>query len=266
MSFADYYSIKAVNWSTLRAMRVSPLAYKDILATPVTETPAMVFGRAVHCAVLEPDRFPRDFLLWDGRRGTNDYKAFVLAAQDKTILGADDYERVLAVRDAVHRHPQARRYLRWGKPEVTLTWRDALTGLPCKARLDKLSRNWWLEFKTTRTLDAHDWGNRIAYMAYHGQLGFYSMGLEGLLWVPAVVIAAESEPPFDVGVFPVPPDVLDEGVDLARELLDRVAQCRKSRRWPGRYPDATPLPFPAWARTGDGAGDYDSLKIEVLAR
>ncbi len=247
--FATYAAIEAVNWSTLREAQRSPLHYKHRTETPREDTPRMAFGRAVHTAVLEPDRFALEYAVWDGpRRAGKEYDAFVAANARRTVLRVDEYEQCLAVRDAVRSHPVARRYLRHGKPEAAITWTDEATGLPCKARLDWIGAKVAFDLKTTGDIDARVFGSLAARMLYHGQLAFYHFGLEanGLKDRAMKVVAVEAEAPHDVGVYDVPDGALYAGEELVRELLETVHRCRKTRKWPGRYTDEQTLVLPSW--------------------
>lgn len=263
-AFDTYAGLKAVNWSSLKSIGRSPLHYQNTLVNGRPDTPAMRLGRAIHCATLEPDEFPLLFVVYDERRGTNAYKEFVVANPARTILTRDEYETALAVRDAVHGHKVARRLLRYGRPEVTLQWVDRRTHIRCKARLDWLRGDQLTDLKSTRDVDARDFGRTAARLEYHGQLAFYRMGLlaTGHDPAPVRIIAVESEPPFDVAVYHVDEDVLDAGMMLVRSRLQLLKDCRRKRRWPGAYPQEESLEFPEWALPADT--DYTNA-IEVLA-
>jgi len=49
-------------------------------------------------------------------------------------------------------------------------------------------------------------------------------------------------------------DELDAGHELARELLDSVAHCKRTGRWPGAFPNETQLRLPPWAYPKDEVG------------
>src|SRR5574341_903199 len=68
MTREEYDRIDAVNWTTLKAMRASPKHYRYAAEHATEDTAAMRDGRAVHTAVLEPDRFPLDYAIWAGER------------------------------------------------------------------------------------------------------------------------------------------------------------------------------------------------------
>ena len=245
----QYADIPAVNFSTLREAAKSALHYQYRLSNPPEETAAMRFGRAVHTAVLEPDRFPLEYVVYqNGRRAGKDWDEFSAMHAQQTILKLDEYETALRIRDAVRANKAARRYLRHGRPEVTLTWTDAETGLACKARCDWLTTKLGLDLKTTGDIEARTFGRLAHHFLYHCQLAFYGMGARAngmrLAWK---IIAVEAQAPHDVAVFDLGADVLCAGEDKVRELLRLVAACRTSKKWPGRYAEEQPLDLPSWA-------------------
>jgi hypothetical protein len=225
----------------------------------------MRLGRAIHTAVLEPDLFPVHWTLYDGRRAGNAWAEFAEVNSGKGILTVDEYETVLNIRDAVHRHKVARRLLRYGKSEVTLRWVDPVTRIRCKARLDHLRGDALTDLKSTKDIDNRTFGRLAANMGYAGQFGFYRLGLlaTGHDIAPVRTIAVESAAPHDVAVFTVDEDVLEVGVMEVRRLLHMVKECRRRRRWPGRYPDEESLEYPEWALPA--GSDYTNVAIEVLS-
>jgi hypothetical protein len=255
VSFPDYQALPGVNWSTLKAMHVSPLHYRYGITAPRVETDAMRFGRAVHVAVLEPDALPLEVVVWDGgtRRG-KEWDAFVAANHDRTILKRPEYLRCLAIRDAVHAHKAASSLLK-GQSEISIEWTDADSGIACKARIDHLCDGSMSDLKTTTSVDERDFGNVAGRLLYHGQAAFYAAGLErcdaDAFDTPAHLIAVESEPPHDVAAFRVTDAQMHAGRELVRELLYRLAECRERDEWPGRYESEQELFLPPWLLTDD---------------
>jgi hypothetical protein len=262
-TFDAYAAIDAVNWSSLKEMRTSPKHYKAALNKPRKDTKAMLFGRAAHCAALEPDEFPRRFVLWDGgiRRGA-DWEQFRMANRGRQILDADDYQAALAVRDEVRSHRAAVPYLAAGEAERTLTWTDAETGLACKGRLDWIStsRPAIVDLKTARSIDERICQRVMLDLGYHIQLGgAYRSGLiatrpETPPDLPCVLIWVESAPPHDVAVRPLDENAAWNGEQEWTRLLKLLVECRRTGKWPGRFPDEGAIDLPAWFYTSDGAG------------
>lgn len=268
MNFADYQALRAINWSTLKEMRASPLAYRYRLDVPREDTPALALGRLTHAMVFEPETLNQDFAIWEGgvRRG-KEWDAFVAANPGKTLFRVDEVDTATAMADAVRRHPLVQPYLDGGIFEATVTWDDPHTGLACKGRPDWLipDSRILLDLKTTRSIEGRRFGSSAASFGYHCQLAFYRAGVAASLgWEPkrVLIVAVEKDAPYDVGVFELDDDTLYAGEEEVRELLGRVRQCVLKDQWPGRYEDEQALQLPAWLFEGDDEGGID-LEIGV---
>ena len=270
MNFDAYCQLDAVNASSLKRAAVSPLHYHYWLDRETPDSPAMAKGRAIHCATLEPDEFPRRYVLWDGgiRRGKA-WDDFRDATFPKEPLAADDYADVLATRDAVRAHPVAARYLAAGHAEQTITWVDHNTDLPCKARIDFITpeiapENVIVDLKTSRDIGDRSFGKTTHDLLYHMSAAHYVAGMSAITgedW-RFVFIAVESNPPHDVRVGPLSEDALYCGEQEAARLLRLVADCTASGKWPGAYPAEDTFDLPAWFYAqGDRA---DTMALEGL--
>jgi exodeoxyribonuclease VIII len=268
MTREEYDAIDAVNYSTLKELRRSPLHYAHRLKTPREDSTRLALGRAVHTAVFEPDRFFLDYALFPGaRRAGKDWDECCKANRGRTILKSEEYRTALAIRDAVRSHPVAGPALTPpGEAEKSIVWTDEATGLRAKGRID-----WWrvglfCDLKTTSDVDRDRFGALAYRMGYHGQLSFYRAGLiaNGLDAPVPRIIAVEAAPPHDVAVFPLDDDLLYQGEILCAELLAAAAAFKFSGLAPGRYPEEVALTLPPWVRADDG-GDATGLDLLVPA-
>lgn len=270
ISYAVYEALPGVRWSDLKHMAKSPAHYLAHLEGEPVDSPAMLFGRACHCAVLEPVHLPEQFVVFDGARRGGVWTEFRDANAGKDILTRDEWDRVLGVQAAVTAHPVASKLLAGkGQNEVTITWRDTETDIACKSRLDRLilpngnGLGVIVDFKTTADLDLRRFVRTVSELKYVSQLGMYRDGVQAMFdrECRAVIIAAETKPPFDCGVFAVSSDDLWSGSDEFHALLSRLAECSESGEWPGRYPERVSLDLPPWA-----FGEADETdEIEVLS-
>ena len=253
MTREEYDAIDAVNWSTLKYALKSGLHYKHCLTSATPETDEMRLGRAVHTAVFEPGLFGDEYVVWEGgRRAGGSWEDFRAAYATRTILRPEDAEHARTISDAVHAHPVARQLLRCGASEVSVTWKDRDTGIVCKGRPDWLCDAALVDLKTTRDIDIKAFGRHGGGLLYHGQLAYYQMGLAANgIELPVKIIAVESSPPYDVAVYEMDEDTLWAGEIRARQALATVAQCRKTRTWPGRYPAEVSFMLPAWEFPGE---------------
>lgn len=257
MTPAAYRSLDAVNWSTLKALRQSPLHYKHALEHPRPDADYLAMGRAVHTAVLEPDRFLLDYAVYTesktrGEGARKAWLAFQELHKDRTILSAEDYETCLAIRDAVRRHPRAAAYLQAGEAERAIVWEEPALGLRCKARLDfvSTSRPAVVDLKTARTVVPRRFCSAAAQLLYHGQLAFYRRGWRAVTGqdLDPVIIAVESEAPHDVVVYRFDEEAVEEGDALVEELLAKLVERRRAGDWPGLDEgEEQLLTLPRWA-------------------
>lgn len=292
MTFAGYQAIEAVNWSTLKAILDSPLHYRHGLANPRQETPALTLGSAAHCAILEPDEFPRRYVVLDKAEAdrlaparntiagkslihaypematdlmdSDAYKAacFAMANPGKVVLGEADYTRTLAMRDAVRAHPLVAPLLAKGRAEQSIVWMDRKTGIRCKCRLDWISESGVAicELKTARTT------NLMQFAAQAWKLKYFHQGVyqrRGMLAaaerdLPVVFIAVESTPPFDVLVVDrIHDDSLYAAENEVDHALGMLAVCRKNDRWPGRYSEAQEMRAPRYVFADDDDNEVE---------
>lgn len=271
MTEALYREVPGVRWSHLKAMAVSPLHYRSAVTRERdVETNAMRVGRALHCAVLEPDAFHKTWVTFPGRRAGKTWDAFLEKASSagQEILSNAEYVRVVNSGAAVRRHERAMRYL-GGACERATSWMDSETGVLCKARCDLVS-DWLVDLKSTAQLDERRFGTTAAQLGYHAQLAFYWDGLMRNRWVVDFeprIVAVEQFPPHDVVVYTVPVAIIDLGRRLYRRLLGRVAECETLSSWPGRAPtEEVELVLPEWAygdpSMSDGGLIFDGVPTE----
>jgi PDDEXK-like domain of unknown function (DUF3799) len=264
ISFADYAAQDAVNFSTLKAIDKSPLHYQHAVKFGREDNTGLLKGRATHTAVFEPDEFMRKYAVYKGkRRGTKEWYLFAALHHREDIIKLDEYEQALSIRDAVRRHPVAGPLLARGNAEESITWVDPDTGIKCKARLDWYNESALIDLKGTASTDARHFGAFAARQRYHVQAAWYSDGLmlsKGIR-PPVKLIAAEFNPPFDVAVFPLSEDDLFVGTETYQGWLKKVAECRESGVWPGRFPDEEPLVLPAYIFGEDGT---EELTAQVV--
>jgi hypothetical protein len=255
VTHAEYRALAGANYSTLKAMALSPAHYRARVAEPSRDSDAMRRGRAMHAAVFEPEAFAARFPTWDGRRAGKEWLAFLAACRGDYLL-ATETEQVRAVAAAVRSHPDAGHMLVGGRAEHIIQWTDAETGIACKARLDYLRPGALLDLKTCRDASPLGFGRAAARMYYHVQSAFYGDGVlavTGALPVPYIV-AVETEPPYVVQVYRVNDDAYECGRETYRGWLRTLAECRATDRWPAYREGVTELCLPNWV-----FGDEDGL-------
>jgi exodeoxyribonuclease VIII len=248
----EYAALDAINASSLKILyQKSPLHFMYSQTHPREETASMTLGTAVHMAILEPERFASYYIVApDLDKRAKEYKAFVEACGGRPFLSADQAETVLAMQSAVERCEAARPYLLGGEAEKVLTWTDEETGIACKGRLDLLLEDGTIvDLKTARDISARPFASDAAKYGYLFSLAFYHDGCVacGIDPPEVVMVAAENSAPFDCIVYRVCADDIDVGREMYRTALTRLAKCRETGRWPGRFGVVQDFVLPPWA-------------------
>lgn len=274
--FETYHAWEAASNSQLTILREQTPAHVRARQLEPTETVALRQGRALHCAVLEPDEFPARFacaarcdgvtakktrctnmgsvLTAKGWRCGVHASELETASDSVTILPAADFARCLAARDAVWAHPRAKGLLSGeGRAELSLVWDDAETGILCKARHDRhtplLAGGAIVDLKKTRDASPRAFSRSVYRYGYHTQGAWYLEGAEAV-GLPAqhfVIIAQEDQPPFATAVYRLDEGTLDAGGQQLRGLVRRYAECVRSGEWPGYTVDIQDLAIPSFA-------------------
>ena len=238
MKYADYAKIRRVNWSTLREVVFrSPLHYLHAIQNPSPDTTSRAMGRLLHALVLRPADVDAEFVVFDGDRRGNAWKDFAAANADRTILRASEWETVDAQASAV--------LDRWPVPqstEVYLEWTDPDTGVECKGMADAIGGGILTDLKGTGPLDLAE--RTLWRSGYVHQLAMYRLMAGGSL--RAQIVAVESAAPHDVGVFEIDDVALGIAEREVRAALRRVAECRETNVWPGRFPEVSVVGAPGW--------------------
>lgn len=279
----EYAKIAAVNWSSLRYMSISPRMYRYRLSNPEPRKRAWVMGGAIHCMVLEPEKFDRRYVVLDtatisevapsrgSREGmalvaenpewstasmtADEYQAACVARAfpGKESLTAAQHATCVAATDAVREHRVARELLRGGMREESLTWTDAATGLKCKGRCDYLRPDLVIDLKSSRDPTPSKFERDAINYGYAAQVAFYHDGATAAKRIAGgrlpCVIAVKTRDDFDVAAFQLTQEAFDTGRAIYRNLLHRLAECIEADYFPGVAPELRSLNLPPWAIT-----------------
>lgn len=253
LTFAEYAALPGWSWSVIKHAALSPLAVQYARTHPGKDTATRAKLRAVHALVLEPHRFADEFSVYDGIRRGKAYDAHREQHPRTAVLNPSEMDEIRAAADAIHRHPAVARLLAEGQGEVSVTWTDRATGLPCKGRIDWLNpKRGFVDLKTSGTVHERRVGALSVRNQWHGQLAHYADGLRANgIDLPAWLITAEGKDANDVAVWEVDDGVPDGGLHIGAtiraEYLAIIARCVAEDDWPGRHPHPQPLTLPTYA-------------------
>jgi hypothetical protein len=250
--------VGVVSKHALDLVNRSPAHYKSWAdGAEEEDTPTFAFGRAFHCAQLEPDLFESTYCVepnfGDCRKKENkaardEWRA---ANAGKEVLEYSDLRAIRGMVDSVRRHPLASKMIADGEPELTLVWKDAGTGLMCKSRADYYVRNLGMvvDVKSTNDASYESFRKDIAKYRYMVQDALYRDGFAALD-APVkhfVFIAVEKYPPYAVAIYSLDADGVGRGYTYARSDIERLADCVLKDKWPAYDESIQTIELPPWA-------------------
>lgn len=262
MPAEQYHARPELSSSGMRALLPpgTPAKFHWDQLTPAEPKDEFDFGHVAHKLVLgEGEQI--EVLDFDSFR-TADARAAKLMAyrEGKIPILEREFLKAKAMALEVRKHPKAKGLFAYGKPEQSLFWRDAATGIDMRARVDWLRepregrRLKIVDYKTAARVDPESIRRAIADHGYHQQGATYqeaaiALGLGDEDTVVTLVFQ-EKTPPFLVHVVQLHPYDLKLGSARNRRALEIYRECTESGEWPG-YPEISDIEQSAWAQNND---------------
>ena len=229
MSDDAYFAMDAISNSYISSFLRCPAATQ----VKVETTPAMAFGSAVHCMVLEgADEFGKRYAVQFDKfdKRTKEGKAaaeeFARLNLGKIVLSGDDFQTICSIYQSILTHPMAKDLLADAVTEMAVTWTDPDTGLKCKAKADALLNGDLIDLKTMAdgATDAKGMASKLMARGYHRQMAFYGDGVKAndMPVHTHIIIAVDTTAPYGVGVYRLTKDLLEAGRKQYREALARI--------------------------------------------
>lgn len=244
---ADYFTDPALSQSQMKTLLDCPARYRWELDHPREHRDAFDIGHACHTKVLGVGS-PFVAIDVDSKRGKAwTEPAEAARAEGKTPLLRKDADTVDAMAEAVLAGKARPLFEREGANEQTVTWDEG--DVACRARLDRLTPHGIVDLKTTIDASPHGFGKSAANYRYDLQAAVYTRAVEITTGdaLPFVFVAVEKTPPHFVGMYVLPPDAIDRGVQSRIDALDIYRRCRDTGQWPDYPTDVTELRWPRWA-------------------
>lgn len=256
---AYHKDVKAVSKTNLDQIHKS---FQHYLASKEERSPlsgplprCLIDGAALHCLVLTPDQFTKDFSVLPAlNRRTREGKALYqqILSQGKPIISANTFAKLEAMGGAILNHPTSV-LLKEGVAENSYLWQDKDTGLMCKCRPDYLRRLVVVDIKTCQDASYEAFQRSILDHRYHVQGAYFLDGVASALQDGVkrdfILIAVENTPPFAVAAYK-----LDDGLlELGREIYKKDLQKYKIHTehpelWQGYSAEVMDMTAPNWAK------------------
>lgn len=259
MTEQEYNKAPGIRRSLLWEIRRSPAHLKWRMENPPEATPALIFGQALHAAVLTPEDYGRQFAVMPNadrrtRAGREAWDAAAAQAQGRTQIAFDWAEQIADMVQAVRGNPMAERLLD-GPHETSYFWADTLTGEACKCRTDAETdigdMHLIVDLKSCQDASTDAFMRDALNYGYDVQAAMYTDGYKAVTGREAtfVFIAVEKNPPYAVNILQADTLFMQHGQDRYRHLLGLYHECRQRNQWPGYTGfdgDIASIGLPAW--------------------
>ncbi len=258
LRYKEYAEMDGVSNTMLNKIHISPAHFKHWQESPKEETEALSLGALLHCLILEPENFERDFAVEPiVNKRTNDGKEiladFYGNNKDKTIVQQRQLELATTLKNEIMRHEIANKLLSGkGENEVALFWADEETGIKCKAKLDRIKNGIIVDLKTTRNSSPAMFAKNAYDYGYHRQAYHYCDGYRNCCGKEAkgfIFIAIEKTPPYALVIYEASELLKEIGkIERDKNLLT-YKTCKETDNWfgyDGEKPTINALEPPKW--------------------
>jgi len=218
-----YYSdYEFVTNSQLGLIKKDVRTYKMMRDNPELnkETMPMIFGRAYHVAMLEPNDFNNKVLVFNSAtRTTKGYKEFKENNPNApTIILQKEYDKIMYMQDVLFSHSEVKDLLQSeGEREIANAWKDEDTNVFCKGKADYRNGKTLVDLKTTSDGSFYGFSNSCKKYGYDRQSAFY---MDGFGCDEFVFITQEKERPYNVSIFYAGDEFVERGRQEYKYLLD----------------------------------------------
>lgn len=259
---AHYHADSGISNSMLSALNKTPAhcwgLYLDPERPKQEATPAMRTGTLMHTMVLERDQMAARYVVKpDGMTfATKEGKAWRDAVPAGVeIITAEAASQAEQQRRAIWRVPVLAKLLAHGFAESSCFWRDAATGLRCRARPDWIHPTGnkscvVVDLKSISDLTAESVQRAIASYGYHRQQAHYRNGVEacGLHVEEFVFGFVSSSYPYLAAAMVIDDESAGQGQEEVAELLAKFKGCQELNFWPAFGDGYSATSLPLWAR------------------
>jgi PDDEXK-like domain of unknown function (DUF3799) len=229
-------------------------------ATKDQDSPALQFGRFLHCLALEGEeaaaaRFvPAPDVDRRTKAGKDAWAAFESHNAGREIVSQLDSDLAWAMVKAVRNHKTAAALFNQGQPEVTFRYQMKHFAVQCRC-------DWYdesdkaapiiVDLKSIEKLE--DFDRQFLNFGYYRQAAFYRQVVKSVLKIDAdpqfIFVVVEKQEPHLVQV--VAPDAQSLAVgwqECERDLMT-LKGCMESGIWPGAPEELTSISLPKWKLT-----------------
>jgi exodeoxyribonuclease VIII len=252
---SKYHSRPEISAHGLHLIDKAPAYYRFAQDHPKEDHDAYRFGRLVHLAVLEPEKWDSSVIVSEGfdrrtKAGKAAAELFEAQSAGKEICTPAENAIIQRITDNVYNHPSAGKLLgEIGNVEPSLFYTQKDTGVKCRARPDFiLHKGIIVDLKTSQSADAGTFTRDAINYRYHVQAAMYLDAARSceLKAEAFVFIAVEKKAPYLVQVFEASDEFIDAGRHEMLQNLMAYKDCVAANNWPGYSTEVETLNLPKW--------------------
>lgn len=264
---AIYHAGPELSASGLKLLQKSPAHYWarniDPERKPNEPTPSMMFGTAVHCAILEPAEITKRYtVLPDGftKQSNANKQLFAdIIASGKTPISMDDW----AIVEKIKKKALANIISKSVFANVDAIIEGSIfferDGVSCRCRPDVMvgpCQQWpngiIVDVKTATDAGDVEFGKSAFNYSYHLQAEFYMDGFRRHFETDKLPIfvfyVIENTSPFLDNLFMVDMELAEYAENINKRLIAKFSDCQASGIWPGYDKTARLLTIPGWIK------------------
>jgi|GEM_PF-656467 len=256
MTDDEYFAVNAINHSNLKYMKESASKYHFNLLHPRKPSPAMSLGKAIHCAVLEPDVFDATYAIqesFDKRTKAGKEKAAQWAKENegKTAITQDDFDIIGRVTDTINNDPFFGNLINTPLKEVCFFLRYPKTGHILKCKVDAFhdEKLILVDLKTTDNAQPFSFNADITKYSYLTQAAIYSHIVSVCIHkeiIGFVILAVEKGRDNDMVPYYFDKPDLQAGLGMCEMWLHELKKCEDTNIWPGYERKFRKYNMPEW--------------------
>lgn len=252
MPAEEYFAVDAASNSGLKLIRQSPAHYK-YREPEDYDTRNKEIGSAIHCALLEPDRFKSHYLVAEADlRTAAEYRGLAKDVGGNRVLTRPEHKRIIGMQNSAYRNSRFKSLMtRPGRNELSVFSEDPITGCPVKCRFDRKGDGAFaFDIKKCQDARSSEFERAITNYGYYMGVAWYQQVWkwetgEDLPDFP--LIAIEEKAPHGVVCHDLDEFALMLGRKHFREALDTYARCKDSGVWPGYENESEHTSVTSWA-------------------
>ena len=246
MNDRDYNAMEGIRRSDLWKIKQSPLHFRWHMDHPEEPTPALIFGRAMHKYLLEPETFRDEFAIAPScdrrtKEGRRIYEDFADSVGDREVLTLDDMERIGEMKRAlIANEDVADLFVRIIHTEKPFQWIDVETREVCKVKADAIidwgnDMKYIIDYKTTVSCADGAFERSVRKYGYDFQAGMYVEGVNSAMldYLGFIFIAQEKDPPYASRVYWCDTGFIKRGIAEFHDLLRTYHECKETNTWKG---------------------------------